>query len=153
MTNVVAYGTLMFPEVAGPIAQVYAKGEPVTVKGFRRFEATTRERGNYPAIIKEADASFDGLLFRNLSDSQVAKLDWFEDVKAGLYVKKTIQLPLEHEVLNVTVYVCGPLLESKLIKPLKRAWHPELFRRDELALYLDTTVYPAVTSEDYRSQF
>ena len=39
MPNVFVYGTLMFPEVAGPIAQIDSGGEPITIHGFKCFDA------------------------------------------------------------------------------------------------------------------
>jgi gamma-glutamylcyclotransferase (GGCT)/AIG2-like uncharacterized protein YtfP len=144
--HVFAYGTLMFPEVAVPVAEIYGDGEPVTIPGFRRYEAFTRSWGNFPAIVQEATSTVDGLLFRDLSGKQLERLDWFEDVHDGLYVREQIQLEFGNERLEVFLYVCGPGLEERLLQPLSRAWSPELFRRNELNRYVKQVVYPAVQS-------
>ncbi len=147
MPNVFAYGTLMFPEVAVPIAQIYADGEPTTIHGFRRYEALTRSWGNFPAIVRDPGSTVDGLLFRDLSRQQLDRLDRFEDIQDGLYVREEIRIELAHEFLDVFLYVCGPGLEVRLLQPLSRAWSPELFRRNELNRYLKQVVYPAVQSQ------
>ena len=146
MPHVFAYGTLMFPEVAVPVAEIYGDGEPVTIQGFRRYEALTRSWGNFPAIGRDANSTVDGLLFRDLSEKQLERLDWFEDVHERLYVREQIQLEVRHERVKVFLYVCGPGLEERLLQPLSRAWSPELFRRNELNRYVKQVVYPAVQS-------
>lgn len=152
MPNVVAYGTLMFPEVANPIAQIYSDGEPVTVPGYRRYEADIeRNWGKYPAIVPDESTSFDGLLFTGLSKKQLKLLDWFEDVSAGLYKRKTRTLERPNgKKIQVELYVCGPLLRKLIRSPFTKAWSPVLFRQNELAGYLSRIVYPAVQSSSYQ---
>ncbi len=144
MLNLVAYGTLMFPEVAVPIARIFSDGEPVTVSGFRRYEAKTRSWGNYPAIVADASGSFDGILFRELTSEQVDRLDWFECTAEGLYERKSTTIELSGVELPVQIYVCGPKLQEILLEPLHKAWNSDLFRRNELVGYLKKVVYPAL---------
>jgi gamma-glutamylcyclotransferase (GGCT)/AIG2-like uncharacterized protein YtfP len=153
LPNVFVYGTLMFPEVAGPIAQIDSVGEPITIHGFKRFEAHTREWGNYPAIIRDASSSVDGLLFRNLTEKQLAQFDWFEDVIDGLYHREQIQVVHKNEPIDVQLYVCGPRLEKMLLEPLCKPWDPEVFRKNELERYVDEVVFPGVRSDAFASIF
>lgn len=153
MPNVFAYGTLMFPEVAVPVAQIDAAGEPLTIHSYRRYEARTRDWGNYPAIVPEAGATVDGLLFRDLTERQLEQLDWFEDVADGLYVRKQIEMDIRGDRIKIHLYVCGPMLERRLLHPLNTAWNPELFRRNELSRFVERVVDPAVKSATYCSRF
>ena len=156
MINVFAYGTLMFPEVAMPIAQISGGGEPITIQGYRRYEATTRENGNYPAIVKEDAHSVDGLLFQNLSERQLAQLDWFEDINeqdTGLYIRNKTTVPHNGKTLDVWLYVCGPELQSLLKKPLQKSWNPVTFQRDELDWYITNIVNKAIGSNSYLKNF
>jgi gamma-glutamylcyclotransferase (GGCT)/AIG2-like uncharacterized protein YtfP len=134
----------MYPEVAIPVAQIDSVGEPITIHGFRRYEARTRSWGNYPAVVHDDASSVDGLLFRGLSEKQMVQLDWFEDVDVGLYVRERIQIEHDQQNLDVDLYVCGPALERKLLQPLSTAWNPEIFRRNELSRYVKEVVTPAV---------
>ena len=140
MPNVFVYGTLMFPEVAGPIAQIDSAGEPITIHGFKRFEARTRAWGNYPTVIRDESSSVDGLLLRDLTEKQLAQLDWFEDVSSGLYVREQVQVVQKNETLDVQVYVCGPRLERLLLEPLSKPWDPIVFRNNELERYVKAVV-------------
>lgn len=153
MPNVFAYGTLTFPEVAFPIAQISVEGEPITVRGFKRMEAKTRNWGNYPTIVRDESSSVDGLLFRDLTDKQLAQLDWFEDVGHGLYIRKQVQIVHRDETLDIQLYVCGPRLEKTLLEPLSKPWDPELFRKNELQKYVIEVVLPVVRSDTYKSTF
>ena len=131
------YGTLLFPEIAQRVANISVEGEPATLLGYRRFEAKTRERGNYPAIVKDESASVDGLVYRDLSDQQIKALDEFEDIARELYVKQTVRVVLGSEELEVGIYVAGNGLIKKLEQPLQKAWSPVLFQRNELDWYIE----------------
>lgn len=154
MSNVVAYGTLMFPEVAYPVAQIETVGEPALVRGFRRYEVFTKEwGGNFPAIVRDDSCCFEGLLFRDLTDEQIAKLDWFEDVEAGDYSRERALAEVGNEKVEAWVYVMGPNMDKRKKERLHRVWSPEQFRRSELELYLARVVYPAVNGRGYAEAF
>lgn len=142
MPNVFAYGTLMFPEVAKPLAKIEADGEPLTVPGFRRFEATTRSWGNYPAIVADSNSSVDGLLFRDLTNDQLEAFDRFEDIETEFYLRQQVEIEFQGNSLSIFLYVCGPGLKRRLLEPLNKAWSPELFRRFELSRYVERVVKP-----------
>ncbi len=153
MINVFVYGTLMFPEVAGPIARIVSVGEPLTVRGFRRFEARTREWGNYPVIRRDEFSSVDGILFRELGEKQLAQLDRYEDVAGGLYVRSQIQVNHKGEDVYVDLYECGPALSGRLLEPLSKPWDPELFQTNELDRYIKEIVIPFVQHESFTARF
>ena len=143
----------MFPEVAGLVAQIDSVGEPITIQGFKRFEARTRDWGNYPVIQRDEIASVEGLLFRELTEKQLAKLDWYEDVDHGLYVREQVQHKHGGKTLDVQLYVCGPALERRLLEPLSKPWDPVVFRKNELDRYLNEIVLPTIGSDVFKSTF
>ena len=104
MTNIFTYGTLMFPEVAGRVAEIYTPGEPLTVLGFQRFAVRIRERGNFPAVRPVPSASVTGLLYRNLTSQQVDWLDYFECVADGLYSRETATGELRGEPIEFQLF-------------------------------------------------
>ncbi len=137
MGNAFVYGTLLFPEVAGHVAGITGDGEPATLFGYRRYEATTRERGNYPAIVKDDTASVDGLLHRDLSQEQLEALDRFECIKDHLYKKETATVFVGEEEVAAFIYVADKGLDGELEEPMTKAWSSELFRRNELDWYVE----------------
>jgi len=151
--NVFAYGTLMFPEVAGPVADIHVIGEPFTLIGYRRYEAKTRRWGNYPTIVEDQNAAVDGLLFRDITDKQLEQLDYFEGVGIGLYERKSVSRDVGGKSVEFFIYVCGPDLKRRLREPLAKPWNPLVFQRQQLPQYLSRMVYPEVGCDDYKNKF
>ena len=149
MFNVFAYGTLMFPEVASVIAGIECTGEPLTLPGYRRYEATIRTWANFPVIVEDAGHSVDGLLFRDVTSQQLARLDWFEETESGLYERRSQTVNFDDQETKIHFYVCGPKLKQMLMQPLARPWNPVLFGTHELNKYLRKVVYPAVKSAPF----
>lgn len=140
MNNVFVYGTLMFPEVVLRVAGWDRPGEPATLKGFRRYEANTRQRGNYPVIVPDPCGTVDGLIYQGMSGEQLQQLDDFEFVSGELYNRQAVEIDLGQESLSAQVYVAGPELFRRLREPLHRAWHPLVFQRDQLSWYLGNEI-------------
>lgn len=130
--NVFVYGTLMFPEVAKRVAGIVQAGHRATLGGYRRFEAKTRERGNYPAIVPMEDATVEGLIYLNLSPVQLEQLDAFEFVEGQLYSRKTASVEWEGRCFDAEIYVADQGLFDCLLEPLQRAWNPLWFQQHEL---------------------
>jgi gamma-glutamylcyclotransferase (GGCT)/AIG2-like uncharacterized protein YtfP len=153
MPDIFAYGTLMFPAVAKAVTGIDDPGLPLTLTGYRRYEAKTRQRANFPVIIKEKTASVDGLLFQDLSQQQLDRLDWFEDVVDQLYIRKKIQTQFNGNDIEFWTFVCGPKLEKILLEPLTKSWNPVLFQNLQLEYYLAHTVNPAISSPEFKRLF
>src|SRR5690606_29006251 len=145
--------TFMFPAVAKAVAGIDDPGLPLTLTGYRRYEAKTRQRANFPAIIQDKSACVDGLLFKDLSQRQLDRLRWFEDVADQLYVRKKIQTQISGNDTEFWTYVSGPKLEQILLEPLTKSWNPILFQNQELEHYLAHTVNPAISSPEFKRLF
>ncbi len=141
--NLFAYGTLMFPEVAVPLAGITQWGQPAVLHGFRRRKVQLRSRGNFPAIIRQEGATVTGILYRGLQQRQVDVLDWFEQVYNQSYTQETVVIQCDAESVEAIVYVCGQRLADRL----DGDWRPEQFQRKELDWYIENAVRHSVETE------
>jgi gamma-glutamylcyclotransferase (GGCT)/AIG2-like uncharacterized protein YtfP len=166
MTNespVFAYGTLMFPEVARCVAGDLGVGEPAEIDNYARFQATTRRRGNYPYITPRRGESVSGLLFRDVSPTQLKQLDWFEE-EGTLYHRVAVQqirIAGEATDLDVWIYVIGPELDAQIDAYARKqqaprseiSWDSERFFEEEIEVYMKKIVLPAVCGIQYAKEF
>jgi gamma-glutamylcyclotransferase (GGCT)/AIG2-like uncharacterized protein YtfP len=73
--NLFAYGTLMWPEVLEAVIGKHLDGVPAVLHGYVRL----RVKGeHYPAVVPSGSRSVEGLLFKDLSDTDFEHLDRFE---------------------------------------------------------------------------
>ena len=72
--NVFVYGTLMFREVAEPIAGLSEMPEEAVLRGYARHTIEDREWDRVPAIVPDTDASVAGKLYRDVSASAIAEI-------------------------------------------------------------------------------
>lgn len=137
--NVFAYGTLMFPEVAGRVANIQSWGEPVSLLGFSRYKVIKpeRDRGLYPAIIEDDGGIVHGLLFRNITAEQLTLLDEFEEVADGSYERRTVEVHSDSGSCQAEIYVACPRLRQLLNGTI---WSPLAFREQELDWYIKNIV-------------
>lgn len=142
--HIFAYGTLMFPSVAGPIAGLTDAGIDATLIGYARYTVNDRERAKVPAIVQEAGAQVSGKLFLDVDDTSIEALDNFEDVDSGQYERWNVEvsLPDGRRVAAVT-YVAGEKVRMMLSDP----WDPNVFAKTELEFYVNNVV-PKYTNED-----
>ena len=140
--NVFAYGTLMIPQVIAKVTGTDLAGLTARLDGFTRFEATTRRRGNFPTVVPHRQGTVVGTLYRDLTPTQMARLDWFEDVEHGYYIKQVVTVAAGNTSIEAWVYVCGPALLGSMLEwdgrsvTLDKPWHVTDFVADELVEYL-----------------
>jgi gamma-glutamylcyclotransferase (GGCT)/AIG2-like uncharacterized protein YtfP len=75
MTDIFTYGSLMCPQIMGAVCGFNAESEPVRLLGYRRFAVLDED---YPGLIECAGADTDGVLYRNISEEGLRRLDVFE---------------------------------------------------------------------------
>jgi hypothetical protein len=68
------------------------------------------QQGKWPYLRAEAGQSAPGLLLLDLSESDYARLDDYEDVAAGLYVRETMHAMLPDNS-KTACFVYRPVLE------------------------------------------
>ena len=89
--NLFVYGTLMDPEIMALVAGEAGNGQTARLSGYVR----RRVSGEcYPAIVPQAGAVVDGLLYAGLSPKILERLDRFEGEN---YFRRTVLVELAEE--------------------------------------------------------
>jgi gamma-glutamylcyclotransferase (GGCT)/AIG2-like uncharacterized protein YtfP len=93
-----AYGSLVDPGCLDEVLGYRHLGERLTarVTGYRRITSATYP---YPYIVEATGHYVDGVLFMDLSPSEVQVLDRYEEVDAGIY---------RRQLIEVEAWGCGP---------------------------------------------
>jgi gamma-glutamylcyclotransferase (GGCT)/AIG2-like uncharacterized protein YtfP len=125
-----AYGTLMFPEVWRFVVGREFAGEGAEIKGFAVFRV---RNGVYPVMITEsADAAVRGIVYQDLDDATVAKLDAYE---SELYDRVTVTASVDSGGLLACEAYVLPHARAELAT--REPWDAAKFQRDELPPYLN----------------
>lgn len=128
----------MAPEVMTTLIGRLPLHQPAYLSGFRRHPVIGHA---FPGLIPsatEGDAITKGVLYSELTDSELKRLDWFEDEE---YTRTDVQVRLDagDKFVSTQVYVWSNSL-SEL--DTTRLWEYEDFRKDALQNYLLLTVKP-----------
>jgi gamma-glutamylcyclotransferase (GGCT)/AIG2-like uncharacterized protein YtfP len=75
MVNVFTYGSLMCADIMATVSGVNPLSESALLGNYRRYAVLGEA---YPALITEAGAQTQGLLYSNISDEALRRLDVFE---------------------------------------------------------------------------
>lgn len=143
--NIFAYGTLMFTEVAGPIAGLFKPSIPAVLPNYARYTINDRDKAKVPALVEEPGSEVIGVVYRNVDDSVLKALDNFEDIaRHPQYERRTVKVLVDGgESIDAETYVAGERAKTLLGGP----WDPEAFRKTGLKYYCDSVV-PRYTSGD-----
>lgn len=113
--RVFAYGTLRDPNLLAVVLGHLFLGvrRPAVLHGFRRKKVPGYD---FPVIIPHEGGRIDGVLLEGLSTEDLANLDNYEDVSAGLYERAEGEVTIDDEPepnprLRAFVYVAGRLLK------------------------------------------
>lgn len=142
------YGTLMAPEVIQVLIDRVPIHEAATLQQHdRHIYRRHPVKGFYfPGLIKkhrvivedpDNDVHIQGILYRDLTASEIQILDYFEDTE---YTKDDCQVKLQScEVEQSVVYLWTSSVECL---DLTQEWSYENFRSKNLESYLTTAVLP-----------
>lgn len=120
-TNIFTYGSLMFADVWKPLVSGDYRSEPAILAGYRRFAVPGV---TYPGIIAAPGYRVAGLLYLDVAEEDVARLDAFEGTE---YRRDALQVELaDAKVLSAGTYVW--LNHERLSDKL---WLAEAFRLRE----------------------
>jgi len=125
--SVFTYGTLQFPEVMQAVIGLDVKPISATLTDYQRFKIKER---TFPGLIKKQGIITDGMLYRDLDEAAIQKLDHFEDV---MYERCLVDVQVNNETKQAFVYVTQKEYEDCL---LDQEWGFEEFRKKYLKLYL-----------------
>ena len=101
MSHVFTYGSLMFETVWNLVAQGEYEKSDATLANYIRRAVINQE---YPAVLPQIDpAGVDGILYFNVTDNDVLRLDEFE---GQFYTRKQEQVMVKNNtLLSAEVYV------------------------------------------------
>ena len=122
-THIFVYGLLTFPEVVSAITGRSFQMEPAVLPGFRRFGLAKSPLDTpVPILLEEAGYRQTGQLLFDVDAASIAKLDFFEDLDSGHYVKTAVRVEVKGQWYPAFCYSAGPAL-----RPYARGdWQPEL---------------------------
>lgn len=86
--NLFAYGTLMVDEIMAEVCAQSVAGERALLRNFSRRAVHEQP---FPALIAAAGEQVWGVLYRDLNDASVARLDRFE---GEMYARHPVQVQL-----------------------------------------------------------
>jgi gamma-glutamylcyclotransferase (GGCT)/AIG2-like uncharacterized protein YtfP len=128
--NVFAYGTLMIPSVMHAVTARHFRSQKAILRDYARF----RVKGeSYPGIIPVTDAITEGIIYFNVNEFSLDKLDTFE---GNLYERTRVRVETEEKTIQMAqAYV----IPSKYLGYLSRtAWDVEEFIKKDLEMFLMT---------------
>ena len=126
--DVFTYGTLLVAEVMEAVAGARFASVPARLDGWERV--CVRE-AVYPGARAADRASIDGVLWLDVHDDALLRLDRFE---GDMYERRVLRVTTADGPRDAQVYVI-PRANEHLLEPA--AWDFERFRREHLARYLD----------------
>ena len=115
--NVFTYGSLMFPDIWQRVAGDGHRFEPAFLPGYARYEI----RGvPYPGLVRQKEAAVSGMLYFNVDDVDLRKLDIFEGAE---YRRETVTVSLSADY-NVVAETYVFMVPERLTM---RTWDPQTF--------------------------
>jgi gamma-glutamylcyclotransferase (GGCT)/AIG2-like uncharacterized protein YtfP len=98
-----------------------------TLNGYQRLKFKER---TFPGIIENKECTIDGMLYRNLDEQTLERLDYFEGVA---YERCLVDVQVDDEIEQAFVYVAKDEYWDWLSD---EEWDLDLFKRKYLKLYL-----------------
>jgi gamma-glutamylcyclotransferase (GGCT)/AIG2-like uncharacterized protein YtfP len=128
--NIFTYGTLMIPEVMVAVTTRKFRSIDAILKGYARFKVKDE---SYPGIIPASDAVTQGILYFDVDELSLERLDEFE---GDLYQRTSVRVETKkEETLSAETYVIKPELRSCLSL---QEWTLKEFAQKHLAAFLET---------------
>jgi gamma-glutamylcyclotransferase (GGCT)/AIG2-like uncharacterized protein YtfP len=126
--HVFTYGTLLVAEVMEAVAGARFASVAARLDGFERVRVRDAV---YPAARAADAASIDGVLWLDVSDAALLRLDRFE---GEMYERRDVRVSTAGGSRDAQVYVVTAA-HHHLLDPAP--WDLALFRREHLARYLE----------------
>lgn len=120
--HIFVYGLLMFPDIVSAITGRQFQTIPAQLPDHRRY-GLSKNPGQtpVPVLLPAVGASQSGLLLLDVDAESLARLDYFEELDSGLYLKKQVRVQTEHGWLPACCYLAGPALAPYA----SGEWQPE----------------------------
>jgi hypothetical protein len=135
--NVFVYGLLMFPEIVTAITgQQYRTLSAVLPHHQRRGLSQSPGSAPIPVLIDNPEVEQDGLLLLEVDETAMAKLDFFEELDSGLYVKKQVRVQAAGQWYYAICYAAGPAL----LPYVSGDWLPSRINAEQKAYFIQTVI-------------
>lgn len=123
-----AYGTLMDPDIMARVCGISCRSRKATLAGFTRKRVSGEV---YPAIVKKAGDSVEGIVYYNLPGAAFDRLDRFE---GSLYVRTRVMIAVfgEDHPVPAESYLIRPVYAYRLSS---EDWNLENFLRNDKHLF------------------
>jgi len=122
-THIFVYGLLTFPEIVSAITGKNFQMLPAVLPGYRRFGLSKSPLETpVPVLLEEASYRQSGQLLLDVDAASVAKLDFFEDLDCGHYVKTPVRVDANGQWFEAFCYCAGPVLQPYA----SGDWQPDL---------------------------
>lgn len=128
MHNLFTYGTLMVPAVLETITGRSFRFEQATVAGYARYRI---KRQVFPGIIADANHTVTGMIYYDLDDQSLQRLDEFE---SHIYQRRQVRVQLTGaDNTYADAYIIAQNYQLLLSGD---EWKLEEFKRRHLQAYL-----------------
>ena len=128
--NIFAYGTLLIPCVMYAVTAREFRFKNAILRGYARF---TVKGESYPGIIPVTDAVTEGIIYIDVDELSLERLDAFE---GDLYQRTPILAEIKgEETFNAEAYVIKPKFRNHLSWS---EWNMKEFARKHLKAFLET---------------
>ena len=127
--NIFTYGTLMIPSVMHAVAARKFRFINAVLKGYARF---TVKGESYPGIIQAKDAVTEGIIYFDVDEWSLERLDAFE---GDLYQRTPVWVKTEKEqILKAETYVIKSEYQGYLSS---KEWNVKEFAKKHLKAFLE----------------
>jgi len=128
--NIFTYGTLMIPDVMYAVTARKFRFKDAILRGYARF---TVKGEFYPGIIPVTDAVTEGVIYFDVDELSLDRLDTFE---GSLYQRTPVRVETKkEEILNAETYVIRPEYRGYLSS---KEWNVKEFAQKHLEAFLET---------------
>lgn len=105
------YGLLTFPDIVQAVTGKQYQTQPALLREHRRYGLSQSPLSAAVPILIEEDAGItEGVLLLDLSAEDFTKLDQFEEIDSGHYLRKTVRVESDGQWYSADVYLAGPML-------------------------------------------
>ena len=128
--KIFTYGTLIISDVMYAVTTREFRFKNAILRGYARF---TVKGESYPGIIPVTDAVTEGVIYFDVGELSLERLDAFE---GDLYQRTPIRAETERgEIFNAEAYVIRPKFRNHLSSS---EWNVKEFAQKHLEVFLET---------------
>ena len=125
--HVFTYGSLMIPRVMQVVTGHLFADSPALVQGFARY---TLRGETYPGLVEEAMAATKGVLWHDVDEDSLSRLDVFE---GEWYMRRSVPIIVDDQPIDAETYI---LAGAQRHRVSHRRWSRDRFETRYLQRFL-----------------